>query len=103
MKITNVQASLLHGCACSDGGGKACAQLFSVGETIDLRLARFNMTFGEEKEDRNYTMLAAINAAHNTNEKPRICINTKSICIEGWIALLGLPRSSGQHVSPLST
>lgn len=97
--MDHVEASLLTGCSCydKDESPTACPALFTAGELIDIRLARSKMTFAEEKEDRNTTITRVVTQSQ-TEKRIRVEVAKRSLCLEGWITVLGLPRSSGKLV-----
>jgi len=69
---------------------------FTAGAVLDVRLARSQLSFSEEKVQRQIEIRAGHERSMASGRASYV-IGGKFLCLEGYCKVTGVPRSSGSH------
>ena len=70
---------------------------FSAGQILDLRIGRSQLSFTEEKQRRQIEINAAVEQKQVCG-KLRFFVQGKAMCLQGYMALTCVPKSSGAYI-----
>jgi hypothetical protein len=83
-------------CKCSDAGGQQCTAQFTVGNVLDLRVARRDIGYSGETLLRQQELKDAIQRqAASGGGKLKFFVEGKLVCQQAYSVLFCVPKSSG--------